>query len=181
MDRNFFSKLIYGGGVFFDTIKWVIVICVLLTIVNTFFLSIFFVDGESMEPNLHDKEVVLWRKSTVEGDVLKRGEIVLVKYPGDPDHKQYVKRVVGLPGETLEIRNNKIYINGKLLEQPYLPVYFKTEPDGVWTMKNNEYFIMGDNRENSNDSRVFGAVERRFVLGHALAVIFPRFLLVRDM
>jgi len=181
MNNNFFTKLIYGGGVFFDTIKWVALVCVILAIVNTFFFSIFFVDGQSMEPNLHDKEVVFWRKSSVEADRLSRGQIVLVKYPGDPEHKQYVKRVIGLPGETLEIKESKVFINGKVTKQEYIPVYFRTEPDGIWMMKENEYFIMGDNRENSSDSRIFGPVERRFVLGHASAVIFPRFLLVRDM
>jgi len=181
VNRNFLEKIIYGGGVLFDLTKWVILVGILLALVNTFWLSVFVVDGESMEPNLHDKEFVVWRKSTDDSDKLKRGDIVLVKYPGDPEHKRYVKRVVALPGEKIQIRHEKVYIDDKIIDESYLPVYFLTEPDGVWTMKENEYFIMGDNRENSNDSRFFGAVERRFVLGHALAVIFPRFLLVRDM
>ncbi len=180
-DRPFFEKIIYGGGVLFDLTKWAILFGIILALVNTFWISVFHVDGESMEPNLHNKELVLWQKTTDENDKLQRGQVVMVKYPGDPDHKQYVKRVVGLPGEKLEIKDSKLYINNKLLAEPYLPPYFITAPDGTWQMKANEYFVMGDNRENSNDSRFFGPAERRFVLGHALAVIFPRFLLVKDM
>ena len=183
MNKSFVEKIIYGGGLFFDLGKWLIVTLVVLAVVNTFLVSVFFVDGESMEPNFHDKEAVFWAKSSLTYRNLDpvRGEIVLVQYPGDPANKQYVKRAIGLPGETISIANGQVYINDDLLQESYIPIDVSTSPDGTWKLTDGQFFLMGDNRENSNDSRFFGAVEKRFILGKALAVVFPRFLLVKDM
>jgi signal peptidase I len=181
--KNFLEKLIYGGGLIFDLCKWTIIVVIIIMIINTYFVSIFLVDGESMEPNLHNREGVIWAKSTlIYGKASpERFEIALVKYPGDPQHKQYVKRVIGLPGETIKIISNQILVNNKPIEENFLPPLTETSPDGSWQLKADEYFLMGDNREASNDSRFFGPVEKRFILGKALFVIFPRFLLVKDM
>jgi len=165
---NFLSKLIFGGGIFFDLLKWAILIFVFLVIVNRFLLSVFIVDGVSMEPNLNDKSIVLYSKNFEP----KRGDVVVVKYPGDPEKKRYVKRVIGLPGEELKIENNKIYIDNKVLEEDYLPFGVLTEPDGTHSLK-DQYFLMGDNRESSNDSRFFGPVEKRFIAGKATLLIYP--------
>ncbi|MEI6499328.1 MAG: signal peptidase I [bacterium] len=183
MNKSFFEKLIYGGGLLFDLSKWLIVALVLVAIVNTFLVAIFVVDGESMESNLHDKELVLWAKSSLvyQNADPKRGEIVLMQYPGDPAHKQYVKRAIGLPGERLSISDGKVYINGSPLSEEYISIDVTTNNDGSWQIPAGQFFLMGDNRDNSNDSRFFGPVEKRFILGKALAVIFPRFLLVKDM
>jgi len=179
--KSLLNKIIYGGGVAFDLGKWVILGFVLFTIINTFFIAIFVVDGVSMEPNLHNKELVLWQKKAIAADSLKRGEVTLVNYPGDPVHKKYVKRIVGLPGERVDVYNGKVYINKKLFTEDYLPRDLSSEPNGTWKLKEDQYFVMGDNRPNSNDSRYFGAVESRFIIGNAIAVVFPRFMMVRDI
>lgn len=175
--RAFLKKLLYGGGIFYDLTKWVLVVLVLLILINSFWVSIFIVDGLSMEPTLHDKEVVFYDKSFYRVEKLpERGDQVVVKYPGDPDHKKYVKRVVGMPHETVKVLNSKVYIDGKLLKEEYLAFDLETDQPGEWTLKDKEYFLMGDNRPNSNDSRYFGPVEQRFFMGKATFVLVPRFM-----
>lgn len=175
------GKIVYGEGVFFDLAKWLIATIVLLVLVNTFFVSVFIVDGISMEPNLGDKEVILWKKNSFDSKTVKRGDVIVVNYPGDPEKKKYVKRIVGLPGERVDIYNGYVYINKELLKEDYLPVDLTSEPNGTWQLGNDRYFIMGDNRKFSNDSRYFGSVEERFILGQSLAIVFPRFRLVGDI
>lgn len=178
MIRSFFSKLLFGGGMVYELSKWIILAGIVIALVLRFWLSIFLVDGLSMEPNLHDKEVVLLKISNFEKKSPKRGDILAVKYPGDPEHKKYVKRVIGLPGEKLLIQDGKVYINDKALKENYLTFDVRTEPSKPaktsWTLSDKEYFLMGDNRSFSNDSRYFGPVEKRFLMGQSIAVIFPR-------
>lgn len=172
--NNILNKIIYGGGVVFDLAKWIIFGLILLILVNSFWFSIFVVDGLSMEPSLHDGEVVLMSKSFYRGDDKPaRGDAVVVQYPGDPDNKKYVKRVIGIPGETVQVANGKVYLNKKLLREAYLENGIETMPPGKWELEEGQYFLMGDNRNNSNDSRYFGPVEQRFFVGKALNVILP--------
>ena len=178
-ERGLIAKIIYGGGVFFDISKWLIFIAIVLIVINTYWISIFVVDGVSMEPNLRDGELALMNKTHFRGeeDPL-RGEVVVVKYPGDPKEKRYVKRVIGLPGETVNIRKNKLYINNNILKEPYLPADLRLGEDDSWMLGASQYFLMGDNREFSNDSRVFGVVEQRFFIGKVTNVLVPRFIAV---
>jgi len=178
-ERGLITKILYGGGIFFDVSKWLILVVVVLIVINTYWVSVFVVDGISMEPNLHDNEIALMNKTHFRGEEApKRGEVVVVKYPGDPNKKRYVKRVIGLPGETLSIKKNKIYINNNLLKETYLPVDLMLGDDESWLLGASQYFLMGDNREFSNDSRVFGVVEQRFFIGKVTNVLVPRFIAV---
>lgn len=171
---SFFNKIIYGGGVAFDLGKWVIAVLIIFILINSFWVSIFVVDGQSMETSLHDGEVVLMSKSFYRGDQKpERGDAVVVQYPGDPDNKKYVKRVIGMPGETIQIAKGKVYLNGKVLREAYLENGVDTMPPGKWTIEDGQYFLMGDNRNNSNDSRFFGPVEQRFFVGKAINVLLP--------
>lgn len=173
--NNFFKSVLLGGGVVFDLARGIIVLIIVLSLVNAFWMTIFVVDGLSMEPNLHDRELVLLQKNAyTKSKDPKRGDVVVVQYPGDPAKKRYVKRVIGLPGEKIETKTGKVFINGKILKELYVPYGVTSEPDGNWTLSGIEYFLMGDNRPNSNDSRYFGGVEKRFFLGHALYIIYPR-------
>lgn len=179
MNSSFFSKLIYGGGIFFDLTKWFVVSILLLVVINTYWISIFFVDGISMEPNFHDGELALMNKTYFRGEKNPiRGEVVVVKYPGDPKNKRYLKRVIGLPGETLSIKNDRVYIDNELLKEPYLEYGLDLGDDESWILGKNQFFLMGDNREFSNDSRVFGVVEERFFIGKVTSVLVPRFVRV---
>jgi len=173
--KQFLNKLIYGGGVIFDLAKWFILVLLVLVIFNTFFYAIFIVDGESMDPTLKDRSWVFWDRNVYRNQKPERGDIVVINYPGDPYHKEYVKRVIGLPGEKIAIKNGSVYINDAILSERYISFLVKTSPDGVWQLGNKEYFVLGDNRMNSNDSRYFGPVESRFVLGKALTIVFPSF------
>jgi signal peptidase I len=173
--KNYFNAILYGGGVFLDLARGVIILVIILIIINSFWITIFVVDGLSMEPNLHDKELVLLQRNAyVREKNPKRGDIVVVQYPGDPAHKKYVKRVIGLPGEKVETKDGRVYINGELLRELYVSYGVMSEPNGDWVLSDIEYFLMGDNRSNSNDSRFFGGVEKRFIVGKALDIIFPR-------
>lgn len=173
--NKFFNKILYGGGVIFDICKWIILAVVVIILINKFWVSVFIVDGESMEPNMHDKELILLKISSYASANPQRGDVVVVRYPGDPDNRKYVKRVVALPGEKLEIKDSKVYINNQLLEEYYLAFDLPTDPDKIYQIPPGQYFLMGDNRPFSNDSRYFGSVEKRFIVGQATTIIFPRF------
>lgn len=177
--KDTFNKILFGGSILFDLTKWIILLVIILTLISKFYFSIFVVDGFSMEPTLRDKEIVLLEKNSYENKNPQRGDVVVVKYPGDPDNKKYVKRVIGLPGEKITITNNKVFINNKNFEEDYIPYGFITVPDGIWNLSDKEYFLMGDNRPNSNDSRYFGGVEKRFFYGHAKSVVYPNFREIR--
>lgn len=171
--NSIFYRFLFGGGMFFDLCKWIILLLVVIIVITKFWVTVFFVDGLSMEPTIHDGElVVLDRYNGSENP--KRSDVVAVKYPGDPDHKKYVKRVIGLPGEKIEVKQGKVYIQEVLLKENYLPIDLDTHPDGVWKLNDKEFFLMGDNRPGSNDSRYFGPVEKRFFLGKATYTLYPR-------
>ena len=172
--RNFFQKIMYGGGVLFDLAKWLIFVVIILLFVNTYWYSVFLVDGVSMEPTILSGQLVLLNKVFYRGDTEpQRGESVVVDYPGDPKHKRYIKRVIGLPGEQVHVSQGSVYINSRKLVESYLPFGTYTDQDGQWDLKDNQFFLMGDNRQLSNDCRYFGPVEKRFFIGHADWVIYP--------
>lgn len=173
-ERNIFQKVLYGGGVVFDMAKWLIFVVIVLAVINTYWYSVFIVDGVSMEPTILNGQLMLLNKVFYRGDrEPKRGESVVVEYPGDPKHKRYVKRVIGLPGEKVTVTNGNVYINLKKLTEPYLAYGTYTDQDGQWELGGNQYFLMGDNRLLSNDCRYFGPVEKRFFVGQAGWVIYP--------
>lgn len=172
--ETFIGRVVYGGGFLFDFAKWIILIIILLFIVHVFVGTVFFVDGASMDPTFKTGELGFLNKVVYRTTEPKRGDVVVVNYPGDPEHKRYVKRVVALPGETIEIKRGQVLINGKKLIEGYLPRGLLTEQDGRWQLRPNEYFLMGDNRMNSNDSRYFGPVETRFIVGKTTWILFPK-------
>lgn len=171
---TFFQKLLYGGGVVFDLAKWLILVIIFLIFLNAYFFSIFIVDGVSMEPTVLNGQLVLLNKTYYRGDKSpNRGETVVVQYPGDPGQKRYVKRVIGLPGEMVEVKFGNVFINSKKLTEYYLPFDIETDQGGKWILNSDQYFLMGDNRPLSNDCRYFGPVEKRFFIGHAKWIIYP--------
>lgn len=171
--NNLFQKLFYTTGCVFELARGVIIFAVVLTLVNVFVGTANVVNGASMEPNFHSGQYVFIDKLSYLLRSPRRGEVVVLKFPGDPEKTRYIKRVIGLPGETLRIQQNQIYIDNRPLYEIYIPKEFLTQPDMEKTLGKDEYFIMGDNRENSNDSRVFAAVERRFIIGLAYLILLP--------
>ena len=172
-----------------------IVIAVILALfIRTFIVQAFKIPTGSMEENLLIGDHLLVNKfalgpveSSLERTLLpvatvKRGDIIVFKYPDEPD-RDFIKRVIGLPGETIELKNKKVHVNGQPLDEPY--VHFLTPPSndyqevtsydvrerfGPVTVPQDQYFVMGDNRDNSQDSRYWGFLPRSYVKGKALLI-----------
>ncbi len=134
-----------------------------------------FVDGVSMKPNFHSGELVIIERVSYLSGLIKRGDVVAATFPGDPKHTRLIKRIAGLPGETIHIESGKIFVNGLELAEPYKPI-IATPPyqeiDSI-TLKSDEYFLAGDNRPGSSDSRLWGPVARADIQGRAAFVIWP--------
>jgi signal peptidase I len=171
--NGLFQRIFYATGCAFELARGVIIFAVVLALLNVFVGTVNVVNGASMEPNFHNGQYMLIDKLSYLMRNPRRGEAVIVKFPGDPDKTRYIKRIIGLPGERLQIKDNQILINDKPLRESYIPTDFLTEPNMEIKLGPKDYFIMGDNRENSNDSRVFKAVERRFIVGLAYIIILP--------
>src|SRR5438309_4986969 len=131
------------------------------------------VEGTSMAPLLSDQERIFINKFVYHFEPIERGDVVVFWYPLDRT-KSFIKRVVGLPGDEVEIRRGRVYINGKSLEEPYVPSqYVDTAAYGPVQIPRDEYFVMGDHRISSNDSRIFGPVPSAFIYGKAVFAYWP--------
>lgn len=129
----------------------------------------FKIDGSSMEPNLHNDEYVIVDKVTYLFGQPQRGDVVVFYLEGQP--KDYIKRVIGLPGETIEVNSGMVLVNGQPLDEPYVVPSTSSYPKR--TLGDGEYFVMGDNRGNSSDSRAFGPIHVSNVVGRAWIVYWP--------
>jgi len=136
-------------------------------------LQPFLVDGNSMEPNFHDKEYLLVNQLTYRIRAPQRGETIVFRYPKDPQ-EDFIKRIVGLPRETLEIGGGQVLINGQLLQEDYInsDEALLREQSQI-TLGNDEYFVLGDNRNHSSDSRDWGILPRKNIIGRAWLVVYP--------
>lgn len=132
----------------------------------------FVVEGNSMEPNLHTGEFVIVSRLAYMLGEPQRGDVVVLHPPTNPD-QEYIKRVVGLPGDTVEVQAGQVYVNGALLDEPYISV--PTPQSGRWTVGEDEYFVMGDNRTNSDDSRKWGQKQlvAELIVGKAWLIYWP--------
>ena len=149
------------------------VVCISLAIIipiRYFLIQPFCVKGASMEPSFYDDEYLIINEISYRFSEPDRGDIVVFKYPKDPQ-QFFIKRVIGLPGETVEITDGFIFIyktdGTKMLleEYNYLPTDVKTQGQNKWTLDKDEYYVLGDNREHSMDSRMFGPVTKEFITG----------------
>jgi signal peptidase I len=130
--------------------------------------------GQSMEPNYHQEQRLLVDKVTPRLFGYSSGDIVIVHSP--LQDIELIKRLIGKPGDTIELRDNRVYVNDKPLSEPYLPPNANsgaTRDQTRWTLGPDEYFIMGDNRSFSQDSRVFGPVKSENIVGRALVLYWP--------
>jgi signal peptidase I len=133
------------------------------------------VDGYSMEPTLHTGEFIIvnrvaYRLGSIETGDVERGDIIVFEYPRNPT-QEYIKRVIGLPGDEVSVRDGKVYVNGQMLDEPYIkapPAY-----QGSWTVPQDSVFVFGDNRNNSSDSHNWGEVPLENVIGKAIFVYWP--------
>ncbi|MFA5188443.1 MAG: signal peptidase I [Patescibacteria group bacterium] len=158
-----------------EIVKVIIISLAIIIPVRYFLIQPFYVKGASMEPNFHDHEYLIINEIVYRFENPQRGDIVVFRYPKDPS-QYFIKRVIGLPGEKIKIKDNKVYVyndkypNGLAInEDVYLPEDEQTPNLGLteFILGSDEYFVMGDNREASLDSRRFGPVPRRLIIGKA--------------
>jgi signal peptidase I len=130
----------------------------------------FRVEGDSMQPTMHPDQYVLIDKISYMLGEPQRGDVVVFHYPFDPQ-RDFIKRVIGLPGETIAIRGGVVHVNGQPLEEPYIsgpPAY-----ENTWTLGPEQYFVLGDNRNSSSDSHSWGPLDRQYLIGKAILVYWP--------
>lgn len=153
-----------------ETILLIVVIYTLVNLASARFI----VDGPSMQPNFETGQFVLVSRVNYLVSEPQRGDVVVFKYPGNPQ-EDYIKRVIGTSGDTVEIRDTQVYVNGVQLDEPYInePCLPSRCPDNVWELGADEFFVMGDNRNHSSDSRAFGPVKRDLIIGEALIRYWP--------
>lgn len=170
--KNFVSFLIS----FFDFIKTIAVIVVLAFIIRVFVIQPFIVEGESMEPTFQTKDYLITEKVSYRFRPPQRGEVVIFN-PPDRSTENYIKRIIGLPGDQIEIREGNIYVNKQKLIEPYLTNIDKTlvaQKEGYTTiLKDDEYFVMGDNRSHSRDSREIGSIPKQNVVSKVWFRLLP--------
>lgn len=128
------------------------------------------VDGASMEPTLLSGEYVIVNRISYRLGSPHRGDIIVFHFPRDPK-EEYIKRIIGLPGDDVEVKNNAVYVNEQLLDEGYLKV--TTHYSGTWRVPDGQLFVLGDNRNNSSDSHDWGTVPMNYVVGKAVLVYWP--------
>ncbi|MFX3624635.1 MAG: signal peptidase I [Ectobacillus sp.] len=166
-----------------EWIKAILMAVLLAALIRYFFFAPILVDGVSMMPTLHDRDRMIVNKIGYKLGEPKRFDIIVFKATEDKD---YIKRIIGLPGDHIEYRNDILYINGKPYEEPYLDTYKKEVTDGPLTydfkleeitgqttVPKGELFVLGDNRRFSKDSRTIGTISMEQVIGKTNIVYWP--------
>ncbi|MDX2161054.1 MAG: signal peptidase I [bacterium] len=164
------------GSIARELLETVVLIVVVYTLFNLATVR-FYIEGPSMQPNFWAGQyLVVSRLHYLFGEP-QRGDVVVFDPPGDDDNPRdnplLIKRLIGLPGETVELREGALFIDGRAYSEPYTNEPCQTRCDGSWSLGANEYFFMGDNRNNSRDSRVFGVVSRDRIMGEVVLRYFP--------
>ena len=151
---------------------------ILAALIIVFVAQSFLVEGSSMEPSFHDGQRLMVEKVSYRFGEPKRGDVVVFRYPSAPRRK-FIKRIIGLPGDEITIKNGFLHINGQRLEEDYIngPTYgtYSAPTFGPVLVPDGHYFVLGDNRRNSDDSRYpdVGFVPRKNLVGRALFVYWP--------
>jgi len=159
-----------------DLIKIVVISLAIIIPIRYFLIQPFYVQGSSMEPTFHNKEYLIINEISYRFSDPQRGDVVIFKYPRDPK-EYFIKRIVGLPGEKIKFEDGKVYVyndiyeHGRVLKEKYVASEIETEPlqsNRVVELEEDEYFVLGDNRNSSKDSRMFGPVKRELIEGKVL-------------
>lgn len=163
------DEKIHWGRFALDIIETLVLAVVLFLGINAISARVR-VDGFSMQPTLEDGEFVLVNKMSYRFGDVSRGDIIVFHFPLNPE-EELIKRVIGLPGDQVLVQNNLVYVNGQLLSEPYIaqsPLYA-----GEWTVLDGQIFVLGDNRNNSNDSKDWGLLPAENVVGKAVLIYWP--------
>ncbi len=177
-DDDVFGDADEGEHPLRSVLEWLAVVIgalVAALLIKVFLFQAFFIPSESMLPTLEVGDRVLVNKLAYSVGDVERGDVVVFHKPASlpvSDVNEFIKRVIGLPGDTIEGRDGVVFVNGELLDEPYLPpgvitdTFARTVPDG-------QLFVMGDNRNNSQDSRSFGTIDADTVVGEAFVRVWP--------
>lgn len=166
------------SGMFFEIAKYTIISLLLVAPFRIFIAQPFIVSGESMSHTFEPQEYLVVDQLTYRHEEPRRGDVVIFKYPLDSS-VYFVKRVIGMPGETVRIDHNIVTIQSPgssepvRLDEPYISSVSVDERPTEVTLERDEYFVLGDNRKESADSRVWGPLSRKYIVGRAFARIFP--------
>lgn len=152
-----------------DVVETVLLAIVIYAVVN-FLTARYIVIGYSMEPTLHSGEYLIVEKISYRFAEPQRGDIIVFDYPLHSED-DYVKRIIGLPGDRITVSDGVVYVNDFLLEETY--TLTDTPGEQTWVVAENSYFVMGDNRRGSSDSRSWGVLERKYIIGKVWMVYWP--------
>jgi signal peptidase I len=161
-----------------NILEWVVIIVGALLVafvVKTFLIQAFYIPSGSMLPTLEEDDRVLVNKLSYKIRDIRRGELVVFESPShaEGEIRDLIKRVIGLPGETVEARDGRVLINGQPIEEDYLGEGITTGPLEPQVIPPDHYWVMGDNRGNSKDSRFFGAIDEDLIVGRAFVKVWP--------
>jgi len=169
MKNNFLSFI-------WEVSKIIVIAAVIVIPIRYFLFQPFFVRGQSMDPSFGDGDYLIIDEITYRFRAPERGEVIVFKYPEDPTNR-FIKRVIALPGETIEIKDGDVTIYNEvgthLLNEDYLPSDLATSGNLKVTLKDDEYFVMGDNRPYSYDSRRFGLLSKEYIIGRVIIRAWP--------
>lgn len=167
------------GSFIWELVKILVIAIIIIVPIRLFIAEPFIVSGSSMLPNFHDREYLIINKAVYLAGSPKRGDVIVLKYPKNTK-EYFIKRVIGLPGDTIKIDKGSVYItnlenpNGHQLDEKYLPAGLVTygSPEVV-TLKSGEYYVLGDNRGASSDSRFWGILPEKDIVGKAFIRVLP--------
>jgi signal peptidase I len=172
--NTFFENSLLTIG---EVLKFTIIACLIVIPFRLFIAQPFIVSGASMVPAIHSKDYLVTDMVTYRLREPERGDVVVFRYPFDPS-MYFVKRIIGLPGETVDIRDGMVIVRSTeggetVLEEPYIADENKSHESTSSTLEEGEYFVLGDNRSGSSDSRVWGPLQEKFIVGRALVRLYP--------
>lgn len=161
-----------------DFIQTLVVCGALFVLIYLFIAQPHRVSGRSMVPNFQDGDLILTDKISYRFGEPKRGDVIVLKYP-KAESQEFIKRIIALPGDTIQLKNGFVYINDERLEESYIPPQTETDGAGyiregeIVKVENNQYFVFGDNRTNSSDSRQWGPITRGEIVGKTFFRYWP--------
>lgn len=162
---------------FWETLRFIILAIIIVIPVRIFIAQPFVVSGSSMYPTFHNGDYLIVDELSYRLDKIERNDVIIFRYPGDTS-KYFIKRVIGLPNEIVEVKNNVVSITNKKTNQTTTldENYLTNRSGGIdakYDLNNDEYFVMGDNRGASSDSRYWGPVKKELIIGQAFLRLLP--------
>ncbi len=176
--QNEIPKIKKQGSFFMEIVKFTTIAVIIVVPFRLFIAQPFVVSGASMDPTFETGEYLIVDQLSYKFEDPQRESVVVFRYPKDTT-KFFIKRIIGLPGETIEIHGTSVKIKntehpeGIILNEPYVAINHEKQEDMTFTLKENQYFVMGDNRSGSSDSRMWGPVDAKLITGRPFVRLLP--------